>query len=283
MYIDRLIDELRIKGWFTGLVLDEGNVDVYWYTSSPYYILDEDKNWKDDVWKNAYVYIYKGSGKGQIRKITSNTKNQLYIDSDFDPRPDSSSRYLIVSLPNLDNMYLEQVKTLAESIDSKIVKVDTDNVKVVSEVAYDSDNDLKKIRIDADSVGLAKDSTLTALRDALLDPILDELILNNETIDSSGESAVLNIRGAKHVDVLIYVGTPTGNPSITFHLQIIEPTSGKAIKVYDGNNLTAEGPDCITIDGSNGSTLGTHIKITWDGTLDSSNYFSGCFVRVVAK
>jgi len=125
------------------------------------------------------------------------------------------------------------------------------------------------------------DIALSAHRDALLDPILDQLILNNATIDSAGESDILNIRGAKHVDVLIYVGTPTGSPNITFHLQVIEPTSGKVIRTYDGTNLTTEGSDYITVGDS--GTLGTHVKVTWDGTLDSSNYFSGCFVRIVAK
>jgi len=111
--------------------------------------------------------------------------------------------------------------------------------------------------------------------------ILSKLILNNVTIDSAGESDILNIRGAKHVDVLIYVGAPTGSPNITFHLQVIEPTSGKVIRTYDGTNLTTEGSDYITVGDS--GTLGTHVKVTWDGTLDSSNYFSGCFVRIVAK
>jgi len=119
-----------------------------------------------------------------------------------------------------------------------------------------------------------------AFKKALEAPLLDKLILNDATIDSAGESDILKIKGAKHVDVLIYVGAPTGSPSITFHLQVIEPSSGKVIRTYDGNQLTAEGADWITVDGL---TLGTHIKITWDGTLDSSNYFSGCFVRVVAK
>jgi len=116
--------------------------------------------------------------------------------------------------------------------------------------------------------------------DLLEKPLLDELIKNNETIDAAGESETYNIGAAKHVDVLIYVGAVTGSPSITFHLQVIEPTSGKVIRTYDGSQLTAEGADYITVDGL---TLGTHVKVTWDGTLDSSNYFSGCFVRIVAK
>jgi len=49
------------------------------------------------------------------------------------------------------------------SINGKIVKVDTDNVKVISEVAYDSANDLKKVSIQADGVGLATESTLSSI------------------------------------------------------------------------------------------------------------------------
>jgi len=202
-----------------------------------------------------------------------------------------------------------------KQLESILAQLDI-TLSALRDAAYDATNDRKKISIENDAVGLAKETTLSgvdsklgdlrealssvgtdkllttpdnppnldiaisALRDALLDPIVDELIKNNETIDAAGESSVYNIRGAKHVDVLIYVGTPTGSPSITFHLQVIEPTSGKVIRTYDGSSLTAEGPDYITVDGL---TLGTHVKVTWDGTLDTSNYFTGCFVRIVAK
>ncbi|MCD6131812.1 MAG: hypothetical protein J7J61_06910 [Candidatus Hydrothermae bacterium] len=51
-------------------------------------------------------------------------------------------------------------ETTLSSINGKITKADTDNVKVVDEVAYDSTNDRKKVSIENDAVGLAKDATL---------------------------------------------------------------------------------------------------------------------------
>lgn len=124
------------------------------------------------------------------------------------------------------------------------------------------------------------DLALTALRDDLLNPTADVLVLSNATVDAAGSSADIAIKGAKHVDVLIYVGPPTGAPSITFHLLVVEPASGNVIRTYDGTTLTAEGADYITVDGL---TLGTTVRVTWDGTLDASNYFSGVFCRLVAK
>lgn len=121
---------------------------------------------------------------------------------------------------------------------------------------------------------------LININSKLEDPILDTLILNSATVNSAGDSGNLTIKGAKHVDVLIYVGAPTGSPSIQFHLQVIEPESGKVIRTYDGSTLTSESPDWITVDGL---LLGTTVKVTWDGTLNATNYFSGVYCRLVAK
>jgi len=93
---------------------------------------------------------------------------------------------------------LQAVDTKLGSIDGKITKVDTDNVKVVSEVAYDSTNDWKKVSVENDSVGLAKESTLSSvlsqlditlsqLRDALR-PIRSTPVqqLSSQSIDAGG-------------------------------------------------------------------------------------------------
>jgi len=58
---------------------------------------------------------------------------------------------------------LQSVGTSVSSIDNKITKADTDKVKVISEVAYDGTNDLKKVSIRDDSVGLAKETTLNSI------------------------------------------------------------------------------------------------------------------------
>ena len=110
--------------------------------------------------------------------------------------------------------------------------------------------------------------------------VVNELLINNQTINSPGNSETVEISGAEHVDVLIVVGTATGTPSITFHLNVVEQTSGQTIRSYDGSNLTASGTDYITVDGL---TLGDRVQVSWDGTLDGSNYFSGVYVRLIAK
>jgi len=110
---------------------------------------------------------------------------------------------------------------------------------------------------------------------------LNKLIHNNATVNSTGQSDSLAVKGAKHVDVLIRVGSMTGSPTIQFHVDVIEPSSGAVIRTYDGTSINAaDTSDYITIDGL---TLGTHVKVRWSGTLDASNYFSGVFCRIVAK
>jgi len=222
--------------------------------------------------------------------IDSKEFKMIIIDSDGNIISDISLSALRDALKGANNKDFSTLEADVEDLKGVLDSVGTDKIRTsVVDALPESPFNLSKVAGTALtgrdwSSDFAKlqnlDLAITALRDALLDPVLDQPILNNATIDSAGESDILNIRGAKHVDVLIYVGAPTGSPDITFHLQVIEPTSGKVIRTYDGNQLTGEGADWITVDGL---TLGTHIKVTWDGTLDSSNYFSGCFVRVVAK
>lgn len=59
---------------------------------------------------------------------------------------------------------LPDIKTSLNNLDTKITKCDTDNVTVVSELAYDSTYDLKKISIERDNVGLATESTLSGIK-----------------------------------------------------------------------------------------------------------------------
>ena len=141
--------------------------------------------------------------------------------------------------------------------------------------------DFSTLEADTESILSQLDITLSTLRDALIDVTLDNLIHNNATVDSTGQSDSLAVKGAKHVDVLIRVGSMTGSPTIQCHVDVIEPTSGAVIRTYDGTSISAaDTSDWITVDGL---TLGTHVKVRWSGTLDASNYFSGVFCRIVAK
>jgi hypothetical protein len=125
-----------------------------------------------------------------------------------------------------------------------------------------------------------EDSTGATINPDTIDPIVDTLLLSGAVIDSSSNSGNVDIKGARHVDVLIYVGAATGSPSITFYLDVIEPASGETIRSYSSDTLLAAGATWITVDNL---LLGTTVRVRWTGTLDALNYFSGCYVRLVAK
>ena len=113
--------------------------------------------------------------------------------------------------------------------------------------------------------------------------ILNGLVKDNEFIKAAGESNLYNVAPFRHVDVLIVVGTETGTAGIQFFVDVVEIASNTTIRTYNGTDLSAAGVDHITIDNL---TLGTHIKIRWtagSATLDASNWFDACYVRVVAK
>lgn len=114
----------------------------------------------------------------------------------------------------------------------------------------------------------------------LFDPQLNTLIKSDDIIIANGSSESQNIRGAKHVDVLISVGNPTGTtPTIQFFLDILEETSGETVRTYNGALLSAAGKDYITVDGL---TLGQYVKVRWVvGGGDPS--WPDVYTRLVAK
>lgn len=57
---------------------------------------DSAKSWTASMWVNAWVYIHKGTAKGQYSKISANTTNQLTFAA-MDLAPDSTSEYFIYS------------------------------------------------------------------------------------------------------------------------------------------------------------------------------------------
>lgn len=57
-------------------------------------LIDNNKNWSIDEFKNHYVRIFSGTGAGQLRKILSNTTNTLTWTT-VGTAPDTTSYYLI--------------------------------------------------------------------------------------------------------------------------------------------------------------------------------------------
>lgn len=58
-------------------------------------LTDSTKSWTTNQWANYYVFIYSGTGKNQIAKITSNTATALTFPT-ISTAPDSTSRYQIM-------------------------------------------------------------------------------------------------------------------------------------------------------------------------------------------
>jgi hypothetical protein len=53
--------------------------------------------WKINQWRDYWVYIYSGTGAGQLRQIDSNTANTLTWTTHISPHPTATSRYMILS------------------------------------------------------------------------------------------------------------------------------------------------------------------------------------------
>ena len=58
-------------------------------------ITDTAKDWPVNGFTNLVVEITEGKGKGQIRRIASNTADTLTVDPDFAIAPDDTSQYRI--------------------------------------------------------------------------------------------------------------------------------------------------------------------------------------------
>jgi len=102
-------------------------------------------------------------------------------------RTDTSGRPKIILEQDL--VGIAKDSTLS-SIDGKITKCDTDNVTVVSEVAYDSVNDRKKISIENDSVGIAKEATLSSIDGKITKCDTDNITVSKRVSDSFSHGQV---------------------------------------------------------------------------------------------
>lgn len=64
-------------------------------TSTANYIEDPTKDWADNVLVDLLVEITEGTGKGQIRRIASNTATRINVTPAFTVAPDATSKYRI--------------------------------------------------------------------------------------------------------------------------------------------------------------------------------------------
>jgi hypothetical protein len=56
---------------------------------------DDTQNWVPNIYKDFTLWISRGTGEAQIRKVTKNSQNTAYIDKPWDTKPDKTSQYVI--------------------------------------------------------------------------------------------------------------------------------------------------------------------------------------------
>jgi hypothetical protein len=59
------------------------------------FIQDISKNWNKNLYAGYPLWISRGKGEGQQRTVTKNNKNILYVDKEWDLRPDRTSQYVL--------------------------------------------------------------------------------------------------------------------------------------------------------------------------------------------
>ncbi len=59
------------------------------------HLQDSRQTWSIDTYQGFFVWISRGWGEGQKRLVKRNTANTLYIDHDWDVKPNSTSQYVL--------------------------------------------------------------------------------------------------------------------------------------------------------------------------------------------
>ena len=112
-----------------------------------------------------------------------------------------------------------------------------------------------------------------------------QLILNNQTIAATGASGLIETGGASKIELIYSVGANTGgSPSITFAIQVIEPTSGAVISTTSGTAIVAGGGGVGAIallTAATSTVTGDSVKVTW--TIGASNSWANVYARLIVK
>lgn len=59
-------------------------------------LTDDDKSWTSNAYADMQIWIYSGTGAGQIRKIESNDSDTITVTTDWTTNPDDTSKYRVV-------------------------------------------------------------------------------------------------------------------------------------------------------------------------------------------
>jgi len=96
---------------------------------------DTTKNWKQNVFQGMWCWISRGKGEGQKRHVTSNTKNTLILDKDWEIKPNKTSQYVISY--NVQNSIRDMGNTLPQEnlkdLERRSIQMDKDHGRLSSE------------------------------------------------------------------------------------------------------------------------------------------------------
>lgn len=59
-------------------------------------LTDSTQEWTPNIFTNRIIWVYKGTGEGQVRRIESNTGTQITVDEDWEVSLDTTSRYRVI-------------------------------------------------------------------------------------------------------------------------------------------------------------------------------------------
>jgi len=59
------------------------------------FIQDISKNWRGNIYAGYPLWISRGKGEGQQRTVVKNNKNTLWVNKEWDLRPDRTSQYVL--------------------------------------------------------------------------------------------------------------------------------------------------------------------------------------------
>ncbi|RLF25311.1 MAG: hypothetical protein DRN01_06540, partial [Thermoplasmata archaeon] len=83
-------------------------------------LVDTSKDWENDVWLGDIVIIIAGTGKGQVRTISSNTSDTLTVSSAWTTNPDTTSEYIILTSATVEAIS-EVNKTTSQELTSQSI------------------------------------------------------------------------------------------------------------------------------------------------------------------
>lgn len=90
-------------------------------------LVDRSKKWEANIFKDITVWISRGKGEGQTRKIVSNSEDTIIIDKPWETTPDKTSQYVISN--NVNNPQILG-NTLPEAKEEKRKKKKSLDLKI---------------------------------------------------------------------------------------------------------------------------------------------------------